>query len=157
MARHYFFFGSRPPLMEAYHPPQKLACTSAMVLGALTVLTGFAGWKPVQLSWLAWIVGGFHRARLWNFIAMWALLAFVLGHIVMGAIHGWNNFVSMLTSWKKEPEYRLEKVPEKWRSYANDGFILRPGTDAAVGHTDRKPVREAAHPCPFAPPRCKPS
>ena len=26
----------------------------------------------------------------------------------MVVLHGWNNFVSMLTGWKKDPEYRLD-------------------------------------------------
>jgi hypothetical protein len=36
---------------------------------------------------------------------MWAILFFVLGYLVMVILHGWNNFVSMLTGWKKDPEY----------------------------------------------------
>jgi len=39
---------------------------------------------------------------------MWAMLAFVFGRLVMVVLHGWNNFVSMLTGWKKDPEYRSE-------------------------------------------------
>ena len=71
----------------------------------LSVLTGFAVWKPIQFSWLAWMMGGFHYARIWHFAVMWAILFFVLGHLVMVVLHGWNNFVSMLTGWKKNPEY----------------------------------------------------
>jgi len=41
--------------------------------------------------------GGFHYARIWHFAVMWAILFFVLGHLVMVILHGWNNFVSMLT------------------------------------------------------------
>jgi thiosulfate reductase cytochrome b subunit len=51
------------------------------------------------------MMGGFHYARLWHFIIMWAMLAFVFGHLVMVVLHGWNNFISMLTGWKKDPEY----------------------------------------------------
>ena len=72
MARHYFFFGPKPPATEAYNPLQKLAYTSAIGLGVLTVLTGVAVWKPVQFSWLAWLMGGFHLARVWHFLTMWA-------------------------------------------------------------------------------------
>jgi thiosulfate reductase cytochrome b subunit len=54
------------------------------------------------------MMGGFHWARLWHFLIMWALLAFLFGHLVMVALHGWNNFVSMLTGWKKNPEYGSE-------------------------------------------------
>jgi Ni/Fe-hydrogenase b-type cytochrome subunit len=105
MARHYFFFGPKPAATAAYNPLQKLAYTSAIGLGALSVLTGFAVWKPVQFSWLAWLMGGFHLARLWHFVVMWAILFFLLGHLVMVVIHGWNNFVSMFTGWKTDPDY----------------------------------------------------
>lgn len=105
MARHYFFFGPKPPAVEVYNPLQKLAYTSAIVLGVLSVLTGTVIWKPVQFSWLAWLMGGFHLARVWHFVVMWAIVAFVFGHLVMVVLHGWNNFMSMLTGWKTDPDY----------------------------------------------------
>ena len=106
MARHYFFFGPEPPATQVYNPLQKLAYTSAIVLGVLSVLTGIAVWKPVQFSWLAWLMGGFHLARVWHFVVMWAIVFFVLGHLVMIVVHGWNNFMSMLTGWKTNPTPR---------------------------------------------------
>src|SRR6266581_664427 len=48
-----------------------------------------------------WLGGGLQ----WHFAVMWAILAFLFGHLVMVVLHGWNNFVSMLTGWKKDPEY----------------------------------------------------
>lgn len=105
MVRHYFLFGPKPPAREAYNPLQKLAYTAAVVLGGLSVLTGLAVWKPVQLSWLAWLMGGFHYARIWHFVVMWAIVAFIFGHLVMVVLHGWANFLSMLTGWKSSPEY----------------------------------------------------
>ena len=105
MARHYFFFGPKPPVTEAYNPLQKLAYTSAIGLGVLSVLTGLAVWKPIQFSWLASMMGGFHLARLWHFAVMWAIIAFVFGHLVMVVLHGWTNFISLWTGWKKNPEY----------------------------------------------------
>jgi hypothetical protein len=38
------------------------------------------------------MMGGFHYARIWHFAVMWAILFFVLGHLVMVILHGWNNF-----------------------------------------------------------------
>jgi Ni/Fe-hydrogenase b-type cytochrome subunit len=105
MARYYFLFGPKPLIRDSYNPLQKLAYTSALILGFLSVLTGFAIWKPVQFSWLAWLMGGFHLARIWHFLVMCALLLFVLGHLVMVILHGWNNFASMLNGWKRDPEY----------------------------------------------------
>ncbi len=105
MARYYFFFGAKPPATQTYNPLQKLAYTSAILLGVLSVATGLAVWKPVQFSWLAWTMGGFHWARIWHFAVMWAILFFLLGHLVMVVIHGWSNFMSMFTGWKTDPEY----------------------------------------------------
>jgi thiosulfate reductase cytochrome b subunit len=105
MARYYFLFGRKPELIEVYNPLQKLAYTSALILGALSVLTGLVLYRPVQFSFLAVLMGGFHWARVWHFAVMVGFLAFIGGHLVMVALHGWNNFVSMLSGWKKNPEY----------------------------------------------------
>lgn len=103
--RHYFFFGPKPVQHGVYNPLQKQAYTLAIILGVLSVLTGFAVWKPIQFSWLAWLMGGFRWARLWHFLVMLGVLAFVAGHLIMIVLRGWQNFVSMFTGWKKDPDY----------------------------------------------------
>lgn len=105
VVRHYFFFGPKPPAKETYNPLQKSAYTLVFILGVFSVATGFAIWKPIQLSWLSWMMGGFHHARLWHCAIMLAMLLFMFGHLIMVVLHGWNNFVSMMTGWKKDPEY----------------------------------------------------
>jgi len=105
MARHYFLFGPKPPVTGQYNPLQKLAYTSTILFGIASALTGLVLYKPVQFSWLAWPMGGFHLARLWHFVAMCGFLAFIPGHLVMVVLHGWSNFFSMLVGWKKDPEY----------------------------------------------------
>jgi Ni/Fe-hydrogenase b-type cytochrome subunit len=105
MARHYFFFGRKPAQTEVYNPLQKMAYTSTIVLGLLSILTGIVLFNPVQFSFLAGLMGGFHWARVWHFGVLCALVFFVLGHLIMVILHGWNNFTSMLTGWKRNPEY----------------------------------------------------
>jgi len=105
MARHYFLFGPKPPATGQYNPLQKLAYSTAIGLGALLLLTGIVMYKPTQMSTLGLVVGGYHGARLVHFLSMCGLLAFVPGHLVMVALHGWDNFASMLTGWKRHPEY----------------------------------------------------
>ena len=105
MVRHYFFFGRKPPQTEAYNALQKMAYTSAILLGALSVLTGIVLYNPVQFSFLSLPMGGFHWARVWHFGVLLILILFVLGHLVLVALHGWNNFMSMLSGWKRNPEY----------------------------------------------------
>ena len=105
MARHYFLFGPKPEVTEAYNPLQKLAYTQTLFFGVLAALSGIVMWKPAQFSFLAMLMGGFHLARVWHFIAMIGFLAFIPGHLIMVAIHGWSNFYSMLIGWKRDPEY----------------------------------------------------
>jgi thiosulfate reductase cytochrome b subunit len=105
MARHYFFFGPKPPVTGQYNALQKLAYTTTIGCGALSVVTGLVMYKPVQLSALAWLVGGFHTARLLHFLAMCGVLAFIPGHLIMVALHGWDNFMLMIVGWKRRPEY----------------------------------------------------
>ena len=106
MARHYFFFGPKPPATGQYNPLQKLAYTSTIGLGILALLTGIVLYKPAQFSWLAFLFGGFHLTRIWHFAAMCGFLAFIPGHLIMVVLHGWSNFFSMLSGWKRQPEYQ---------------------------------------------------
>jgi thiosulfate reductase cytochrome b subunit len=105
MARHYFFFRAKPEAREAYNPLQKLAYTSMLLCGATAVSTGLMLAKPVQLSALVSVAGGFGAVRIYHFATMAGFLAFVPGHLVMVVLHGWNNFTSMLTGWKRRPDY----------------------------------------------------
>jgi Ni/Fe-hydrogenase b-type cytochrome subunit len=106
MARHYFFFGPKPPATGLYNPLQKLAYTSTIAFGVLSLLTGIVLLKPAQFSSLAFLFGGFHLTRVWHFAAMCGFLAFIPGHLIMVLLHGWSNFFSMLSGWKREPEYQ---------------------------------------------------
>jgi Ni/Fe-hydrogenase b-type cytochrome subunit len=106
MARHYFFFGPKPAAAGQYNPLQKLAYTSTIGFGVLSLLTGLVLFKPAQFSGLAFLFGGFHLTRIWHFAAMCGFLAFIPGHLIMVLLHGWSNFYSMLSGWKREPEYQ---------------------------------------------------
>jgi Ni/Fe-hydrogenase b-type cytochrome subunit len=108
MVRYYFLFGEKPDVTEPYNPLQKLAYTSAVIFGVLSAVTGLVLYKPVQFWWLASVLGGFRLTRLWHFLSMCGLLVFIAGHLVMVLLHGWNNFFSMLSGWKKNPEYLNE-------------------------------------------------
>ena len=105
MVRYYFLFGKKPPVVEAYNPLQKLAYTATIFFGLLSTLTGMVLYKPVQFWWLTAIFGGFRLTRVWHFVSMCGFAAFIPAHLVMVALHGWNNFYSMITGWKKGPEY----------------------------------------------------
>ena len=110
MARHYFLRGARPVVDQPYNPLQKLAYTSTLLFGLLSLVSGLALYKSTQLPWLVTLLGGYRLARIWHFVALCGFAAFIPGHLVMVALHGWRNFAAMLTGWKRDPEY-LREVP----------------------------------------------
>jgi len=105
MVRHYFLRGPKPPADQPYNPLQKLAYTTTILLGALSLVSGVALYKSAQLPWLVAMLGGYGLVRGWHFFALCGFAAFIPGHLVMVAIHGWRNFTAMLTGWKRDPEY----------------------------------------------------
>src|SRR5205823_10510778 len=76
-----------PPEQELYNGLQRLAYTLAIVLGALEVLSGLALYKPVQLSVLAALFGGYEGARAFHLLGLAALLAFTAAHVVLALLH----------------------------------------------------------------------
>ena len=94
--------GPKPTVTETYNPLQKMAYSVALLLIVVSLVTGFALYKPVQLSWLVDALGGFRLTRIWHFAAMCGLLAFIPGHLVMVALHGWSNFAAMWTGGKRQ-------------------------------------------------------
>jgi len=53
----------------------------------LQVMTGLAIWKPVQLAWLAGLLGGYQIARGIHLAIMFGIVAFVLVHVALVVIH----------------------------------------------------------------------
>src|SRR5262245_16447688 len=120
MARHYFLFKPKPQQREQYNPLQKLAYTSTIMFGVLSVVTGLLLFKPVQFGLPVKLFGGFGKIRVYHFLAMIGFLSFIPGHLVMVALHGWNNFYSILTGWKCSPEYLVEASSQSLIANASD-------------------------------------
>jgi Ni/Fe-hydrogenase b-type cytochrome subunit len=76
-----------PPEQGLYNGLQRLAYTLTIVLGAVEVLSGLALYKPVQLSPIAALFGGYEGARAVHLLGLAALLAFTVGHVVMVLLH----------------------------------------------------------------------
>lgn len=77
------------------------------VIGALIlqVITGLAIWKPVQLGWLAGVLGGYPIARNIHLATMFLIVAFVFVHLTLVAIVP-RTLVSMIVRRSSEPEPR---------------------------------------------------
>jgi thiosulfate reductase cytochrome b subunit len=82
--------------LTVYNAVQKLAYLTAIALAALLVLSGLAIWKPVQLHWLAALMGDYEGARLLHFFCMSGLVLFVLVHVTLVALVP-KTFLTMIT------------------------------------------------------------
>ncbi len=83
MARYYLRIDKEHPPQGKHNALQKAAYTFILLLGALALLTGFALWKPVQLSWLTAAFGGFQAARYWHFWTVWLFVGFTIVHVIL--------------------------------------------------------------------------
>ena len=88
------------------HPPQgkhnalqKGAYSFIFLLGVLSVLTGFAIYKPVQLAWLTALFGGYELARYWHFWAVWLFVAFTVVHVIMVFVVDPASLRAIITGW----------------------------------------------------------
>ncbi|MBP9664683.1 MAG: cytochrome b/b6 domain-containing protein [Pyrinomonadaceae bacterium] len=86
----------KPP-QGKYNDAQRIAYTSVIAMGMLSILSGLAIYKPTQLAWLTAIFGGYEWA---HWIHFWLTISFVLFfvvHVIQVILAGWLNFQSMIT------------------------------------------------------------
>jgi thiosulfate reductase cytochrome b subunit len=88
-----------PHFNTKYNPLQRAAYVSVPVTGVLSVATGWAIHKPMQLHWLAGLFGGFDAARVWHFWLMWIFLVFGVPHLILVFADGWDTLRSMIVGW----------------------------------------------------------
>lgn len=69
--------------LSVYNAAQRAAYLALIVLLGLLVASGLAIWKPVQLYWLAALMGDYEGARYVHFFAMAGMALIVAVHVVM--------------------------------------------------------------------------
>jgi thiosulfate reductase cytochrome b subunit len=72
--------------LSHYNAVQKLLYTGVIVAGVVIVLSGISIWKPVQFQELTALFGGYDAARYVHFIAMTAIVGFLVVHVVLALI-----------------------------------------------------------------------
>jgi thiosulfate reductase cytochrome b subunit len=69
-----------------YNAVQRLLYTGIILVIIVQVLSGWAVWKPIQLSELSALFNGFQGSRLVHFIGMAAIVAFIVIHVALALI-----------------------------------------------------------------------
>ena len=88
-----------PTFHTKYNALQRAAYFSIPVTAFLSVATGWAIHKPMQIHWLAAIFGGFDEARVWHFWLMWFFFLFLVPHLILVFADGWDTLRSMIVGW----------------------------------------------------------
>jgi thiosulfate reductase cytochrome b subunit len=82
--------------LSVYNAAQKAAYLGVILLAVGLILSGLAIWKPVQLYWLASLMGDYEGARLLHFFCMSGIVLFVLVHVAMVILVP-KTFLTMIT------------------------------------------------------------
>ncbi len=88
------------PPQDKYNAAQRVVYTLVIIMGFGSILTGWAIFRPIQLSWLTTILGGYEAARLEHFVLTIAFVLFFVVHILQVIKAGWKNFQSMITGFE---------------------------------------------------------
>lgn len=88
------------PPQGKYNDAQRIAYTSVILMGAGSLITGLAIYKPLQFAWLATLLGGYEWARWLHFWLTILFALFFLVHVLQVILAGWSNFRSMMTGYE---------------------------------------------------------
>jgi len=88
-----------------YNAVQRLLYAGVIALICCQVVTGLAIWKPVQLSWLTDLFGGYPIARGIHLAAMIGIMLFLVVHLTLVVIFP-RTLVAMVAGTPAEPAPR---------------------------------------------------
>jgi thiosulfate reductase cytochrome b subunit len=86
-----------------YNAVQRLLYAGVLTVICVTIVTGLAIWKPVQLGWLTDLFGGYPIARAIHLSGMICIALFLIVHLTLVAIFP-RTLVAMVTNTPAEPE-----------------------------------------------------
>ncbi len=84
------------PPQGRYNAAQRISYTGIIVMGAGSVVSGLAIYRPVQFRWLTALLGGYEWARFEHFWLMIGYVLFTIVHLIQVIRAGWGNFRSII-------------------------------------------------------------
>jgi thiosulfate reductase cytochrome b subunit len=101
-------FSKRHPPQGKFNGAQRIAYTGVILMGAGSLLTGLAIYKPTQLHVVTALLGGYEMARWLHFWLTIAYVGFFLIHVAQVIRTGWNNFRAMIVGYQILPGERVK-------------------------------------------------
>lgn len=93
-----------------YNAVQKLLYAGIIVVIVIQVISGWAIWKPIQLSELVDLFYGFQTARLVHFLGMAAIVGFLVVHVALALLVP-KTIAAMVNGGPPEPGNRDQAAP----------------------------------------------
>jgi len=87
----------KKPPQGKYNDAQRIVYTLVILMGAGSIVSGIAIYKPLQASLFTSLLGGYEWARWEHFWLMILFAAFFVVHVVQVVLAGWRDFQSMIT------------------------------------------------------------
>jgi thiosulfate reductase cytochrome b subunit len=72
--------------LSVYNSVQRLLYLGVILAGVVVVLSGLSIWKPIQLQELTALFGGYENARIVHFLAMSAIVGFLVVHVLLALL-----------------------------------------------------------------------
>lgn len=72
--------------LTVYNAVQRVLYLGVILAGIVIVLSGLSIWKPAQLQELTALFGGYDNARIVHFLAMAAIVGFLIVHILLAIL-----------------------------------------------------------------------
>ena len=88
------------PPQGKYNGAQRISYSAIILMGAGSLITGLAIYKPAQAHWLTTLCGGYEMARWLHFWLTIGFCGFFLVHVGQVILAGWNNFRSMVSGYE---------------------------------------------------------
>jgi thiosulfate reductase cytochrome b subunit len=98
------------PPQGKYNAAQQIAYSAIILMGAGSLVTGLAIYRPVQLYWLTSLLGGYQWARMEHFALTIGYVLFFFIHVAQVVRAGWNNFHSMVAGYEIVPTATPKEV-----------------------------------------------
>lgn len=89
-----------PPQHGKFNAAQRIAYTGVVLMGIGSVASGLGIYKPVQLTGIRALLGGYETARLIHFALALGYVAFFVVHVIQVLRAGWNTFRSMIAGFE---------------------------------------------------------
>ena len=118
------------PPQKKYNAAQRVAYTGVIVMGFAMLLTGLAIYKPVNLNWLCYILGGYEWARIEHFVITILFVLFFIVHVLQVILAGWNNFRGMIAGFEVIKEDKnLQIIRDENNEIQNDSSLKNNSND----------------------------